>query len=173
MYLEDDFTREARFPTPLTGNFETTFWEDRLSLQVMGDSANQNVTEELPSPRDLGLISNNPQRPGPSGLNQKTTSRSSSARGVVGASSQKSHSFQRVVFLADFDSEYKIVKSHTAHLKLTTANSNVHDVAKLTKEYLNLEEDLTIVDSHGFEVMDSSSTRGDYTFHSISCMFLY
>jgi len=164
LYLEDEFNRQARFPNPLTGNFDTVFWEDRLTLQVMGDGPmTQEESINLPSPQDLGLLAiGSSQRPGTSGLKgSQTSSRSTQARmALAGHSKPKTNGFQRVVFLADYDSDYKIVKSHTAYLKLTNANSNVNEIAKLTKEYLNLEDDLIIVDTHGYEVMDSGSTRG-------------
>ena len=38
----------------------------------------------------------------------------------------------------------------------------MNDFPKLVKEYLNMDEDLVIVDVHGFEILDSESTRGTY-----------
>jgi len=160
LYLEDDFTREARFPVPITGTFDTTFWEDRLALQVMGEGVNQGQEENcLPTPQDFGLSTNKALRPGTSTTQQPSRS---SARTSFAAKNTKT-GFQRVVFMADYDSDYQLIKSHTAHLKLSKETCNVHDVAKLTKEYLNLEDDITIVDSHGYEIMDTASTRGELT----------
>ena len=67
-----------------------------------------------------------------------------------------SPNFKRVVFSAHFEDK-EIVKTHTAHLRLAPEECNV---AKLVKEYLNMDEDLVIVDVHGFEIMDSESIRG-------------
>lgn len=52
------------------------------------------------------------------------------------------------------------MKTHTAHFRLAPEECNVSDIAKLVKEYLNMDEDLMIMDVHGFEIMDSESTRG-------------
>ena len=65
-----------------------------------------------------------------------------------------------MVFLAHFEDK-EIVKTHTAHLRLAPEECSVNDVAKLVKKYLNMDEDLVIMDVHGFEIMDSESTRGE------------
>lgn len=67
--------------------------------------------------------------------------------------------FKQVVFLANFQDQ-EIVKTHTANLRLKPGDCNVNDVAKLMKEYLNLDEELFIADIHGFEIMDMDSTGG-------------
>lgn len=77
----------------------------------------------------------------------------------VGKQKPIKEGIKRVVFLAHFDDQ-EIVKTHTAHLRLKREDCNVNDVAKLVKEYLNMVEDLVIVDSHGFEIMDTDATRG-------------
>ena len=65
----------------------------------------------------------------------------------------------KVIFLAYYEGK-EIIKTHTAHLKLQAQDCNVHDVARLVKECLNTDEDLVIVDSHGYELMDNKATRG-------------
>ncbi|KAL9977908.1 hypothetical protein ACROYT_G015371 [Oculina patagonica] len=56
-YLEDDFTQVARFPSEVTGGFNSTFWHDRVTMQVMGEClphvGDDSVT--LPSPQQLGV----------------------------------------------------------------------------------------------------------------------
>lgn len=157
LYLEDDFTRVARFPSEVTGGFDSTFWHDRVTMQVMGESlpnaGDDSVT--LPSPQQLGVC-----RPGTS-TNQTVKPQKSYAQlnSTFGKPKEKS-AFKRVVFLAHFDSDTELVKSHTAHLKLKKEDCNVHDVSRLVKDYLNLDEDLVIVDVHGYEIMDGESTRG-------------
>ena len=58
LYLEDDFTRIARFPCDITGAFDATFWQDKLTLQVMGESPNvPGLCNEalIPSPQQFGI----------------------------------------------------------------------------------------------------------------------
>ena len=58
MYLEDDFTRIARFPRDITGAFDATFWQDKLTVQVMGESSNvPGLCNEvlIPSPQEFGI----------------------------------------------------------------------------------------------------------------------
>ena len=80
---------------------------------------------------------------------------------LVPVSKQKpaKEGFKRVVFLAHFEDK-EIITTHTAHLRLRQRDCNVNDVAKLAKEYLNMDEDLVVVDSHGYEIMDNEATRG-------------
>ena len=159
MYLEDDFTRIARFPCDITGAFDATFWQDKLTLQVMGESSNvPGLCNEvlIPSPQQFGI-----GRSTATATQVKAhTSISSKLSSFQGKGKNKaSPSFKRVVFLAHFEDK-EIVKTHTAHLRLAPEECNVNDVAKLVKEYLNMDEDLVIMDVHGFEIMDSESTRG-------------
>ena len=57
LYLQDDFSRVARFPNGL-GNFETTLWLDRTSLEVKGTHMGAaDNTAPLPSPQDFGIAS--------------------------------------------------------------------------------------------------------------------
>ena len=140
----------ARFPSDITGGFDPIFWDDKLTLQVMGEST-PDLT--MPSPQQLGL-------PGPSTpqyIPKKATGTPSVS--TVGKQKQPKDGFKRVVFLAYYEGK-EIIKTHTAHLKLRAQDCNVHDVAKLVKEYLNIDEDLVIVDSHGYELMDNEATRG-------------
>lgn len=157
LYLEDDFTRVARFPNRASGNgtFDSVFWEDRLTFQVMGESTEDDVQASnitLPSPSQLGI---QVSRPGTSSSWQTRPSAPVFAK----TQTKTKAGFQRVVFLAEFDADLKLRKTHTAYLKLTKETCDVNQAAKLTKEYLNLDEDLMIVDVHGYEVMDNESTR--------------
>ena len=158
MYLEDNFTRIARFPSDITGAFDATFWQVKLTFQVMGESSNvPGLCNEalIPSPQQFG-IGRSTATATQVKAHTSVSSKLSTFRGK--GKTKASPSFKRVVF-AHF--EYKeIVKTHTAHLRLAPEECNVNDVAKLVKEYLNMDEDLVIVDAHGFEIMDSESTRG-------------
>ena len=131
-------------------------------MQVMGESVPDQFTGpagasncgdwgNLPSPQQLGI---NTARPGTSSTQGKLQRNAANQLTIAGKPRPKlSTGFKRVVFLAHFEDQ-EIVKTHTAHLRLKPEDCNVNDVAKLVKEYLNLDEDLVIVDIHGFEIMD-------------------
>lgn len=137
-------------------------------MQVMGESVPDQFTGpvgasncgdwgNLPSPQQLGI---NTARPGTSSTQGKLQRNAAKQLAVAGKPKPKvSTGFKRVVFLAHFKDQ-EIVKTHTAHLRLKCEDFNVNDVAKLVKAYLNLDEDLVIMDIHGFEIMDTDSTRG-------------
>lgn len=48
----------------------------------------------------------------------------------------------------------------SAYLKLKPEQCTVTDVAQISKEYLNIEEDLIMLDTNGFEILDNPGTRG-------------
>lgn len=154
LYLEDDFTRIARFPNDITGGFDATYWSDKITLQVMGENVHD---FHLPTPQQLDVTSNS----GTSSTQTRPSKKPASPALLAPVGKQKpiKEGIKRVVFLAHFDDQ-EIVKTHTAHLRLKREDCNVNDVAKLVKEYLNMVEDLVIVDSHGFEIMDTDATRG-------------
>jgi len=128
-------------------------------MQVMSESVPDQFTGpagasncgdwgNLPSPQQLGI---NTARPGTSSTQGKNQRNAGNQLTIAGKSKPKvSTGFKRVVFLAHFEDQ-EIVKTHMAHLRLKPGHCNVNDVAKLVKEYLNLDEDLVIVDIHGFE----------------------
>ena len=152
LYLQDDFTRIARFPSEIVGGFDATFWNDKTTLQVMGEDIHD---VHLPSPQQMGV-----NIPSPSST-QIQQSRKAGNQMLFPVSKQKpaKEGFKRVVFLAHFEDQ-EIITTHTAHLRLRQHDCNVNDVAKLAKEYLNMDEDLVVVDSHGYEIMDNEATRG-------------
>ena len=160
MYPEDDFTKIARFPCDITGAFDATFWQDKLTLEVMGESPNvPDLCNEalIPSPQQFGIghsTATATQVKAHTGVSSKLSSFQGKGK------NKASPSFKRVVFLAHFEDKEN-VKTHTAHLRLAPEECSVNDVAKLVKEYLNMDEDLVIMDVHGFEIMDSESTRGE------------
>lgn len=136
-------------------------------MQVMGESVHDQFTGpagsfscgdwgNLPSPQQLGI---NTARPGTSSTQGKLQRNAANQLTIGKPKPKVSAGFKRVVFLAHFEDQ-EIVKTHTAHLRLKPEDCNVNDVAKLVKKYLNLDEDLVIVDIHGFEIMDTDSTRG-------------
>ena len=43
----------------------------------------------------------------------------------------------------------------SAYLKLKPEQCTVTDVAQISKEYLNIEEDLIMLDTNGFEILDN------------------
>ena len=68
---------------------------------------------------------------------------------------------RRKVFLAEFDPDGgNPIPTATAYLKLTPEQCPVADISQLSKEYLNIEADLVIVDKNGFEILYNSTTRG-------------
>ena len=50
----------------------------------------------------------------------------------------------------------------SAYLKLKPEQCTVTDVAQISKEYLNIEEDLIMLDTNGFEVLDNPGARARY-----------
>ena len=57
------------------------------------------------------------------------------------------------------------VPTASAYLKLKPEQCTVTDVAQMSKEYLNIEEDLIMLDTNGFEILDNPGTRGKLTAH--------
>ena len=55
------------------------------------------------------------------------------------------------------------MKTHMAHLRLRPQDCSMNNIAKLVKEYLNMDEDLVVIASRGFEIMDDEAIRGKST----------
>ncbi len=162
LYLQDDFTRVARFPNSI-GNFETTLWRDRTSLEVKGAAEAAGVNGHLPSPQDLGISAPSTSTSGPTFTHTQdaTSMRSPAVPRNAMSLKTKSSEIRKKIFLAEFDAEnYNPIPMATAYLKLRPEECNISEVARMTKEYLNLEEDLIIMDNSGFEILDNPSTRG-------------
>ena len=165
LYLQDDFSRVARFPNSM-GNFETTMWRDRTSLEVKGtDLATADTAHALPSPQDFGITASSSS----TGVHDPQSNRIQSANrnplslqtSSAARPSRPSGEIRRKVFLAQFDPETMTpIPTATAYLKLKPEQCAVEDVAKITKEYLNVEEDLILMDTNGFEITDNPGTRG-------------
>ena len=51
----------------------------------------------------------------------------------------------------------------SAYLKLKPEQCRVTDVPEMWKEYLNIEEDLIMLDTNGFEILDNQGTSGKLT----------
>ena len=65
------------------------------------------------------------------------------------------------MFLAEFDPDGgNPILTATAYLELTAKQCTVIDISQLSKEYLNIDDDLVIMDKNSFEVLDISTTRG-------------
>ncbi|XP_078346886.1 uncharacterized protein LOC144632162 [Oculina patagonica] len=162
LYLQDDFTRVARFPNSI-GNFETTLWRERTSLEVKGAAEAAGVNGHLPSPQDLGISAPSTSTSGPTFTHTQdaTSMRSPAVPRNAMSLKTKSSEIRKKIFLAEFDAEnYNPIPMATAYLKLRPEECNIPEVARMTKEYLNLEEDLIIMDNSGFEILDNPSTRG-------------
>lgn len=156
------------------GDFETTLWRERSSLEVKGSNTeadNAPTTFQVPSLHDFGLS------PLPSAaaastsfvqvagqhMPYSTTTHNVSQNAISfnRATKQSTGEVRRKVFLAEFDADSgNPIPSATAYLKLTADQCTVADVSQLSKEYLNIEDDLVIVDTNGFEILDNPSTRG-------------
>lgn len=164
--LQEDFNRVARFPNS-SGSFETTVWRDRTSLEVMGTDigANNAPNVQLPSPQQFGIIGMPGSRTSSTNV---TPAADQSSRNHL--STPNAFSFQkpkapgelrRKVFYAEFDADsLNPVPMGTAYLKLMPEQCKVTEVAQLCKEYLNMEDDLVIIDANGFEILDNPSTQG-------------
>ena len=162
LYLQEDFNRVARFPNS-SGSFDTTVWLDRTSLEVMGTEigANNPLNVQMPSPQEFGIMS----MPGTSTSSTNVTPASRNHLSTPNAFSlQKPKApgeLRRKVFYAEFDADSSNpVPTGTAYLKLKPEQCKVTEVAQLCKEYLNMEDDLVIIDTNGFEILDNPSTRG-------------
>lgn len=55
------------------------------------------------------------------------------------------------------------MKTHMAHLRLRPQDCSMNNIAKLVKEYLNMDEDSVVIASHGFVIMDDEAIRGKST----------
>ena len=152
------------------GNFETTLWLDRTSLEVKGtDMGAADNTAPLPSPQDFGIASTSSTSvsPGASNVHDPPPNRSQSAHRNPSFSSgsirpfRSSGEIRRKVFLAEFDLDSMTpAPTAFAYLKLKPEQCTVTDVAQISKEYLNIEEDLIMLDTNGFEILDNPGTRG-------------
>ena len=165
LYLQDDFSRVARFPNSL-GNFETTLWRERSSFEVKRSNTEEPSTPttfQVPSPHDFGL-SPLPSSAAASISFQAASQRmpsSSRTPSALNRATKQSGEIRRKVFLAEFDPDGgNPIPTTTAYLKLTPEQCTVADISQLSKEYLNIEDDLVIVDKKGFEILDNSTTRG-------------
>lgn len=86
---------------------------------------------------------------------------SSRTLSALNRATKQSGEIRRKVFLAEFDPDSgNPIPTATAYLKLTPEQCTVIDISQLSKEYLNIEDDLVIVDKNGFEILDNSTTRG-------------
>ena len=86
---------------------------------------------------------------------------SSRTPSALNRATKQSGEIRRKVFLAEFDPDKgNPIPTATAHLKLTPEQCTVVDISQLSKEYLNIEDDLVTVDENGFEILDNSTTRG-------------
>ena len=173
MYLQDDFSRTARFADG-TGSFATTGWHDRTSLEVIGETIdNQQVSDNagLPPPRALGI-----DLPHSPGISTNTTNIPFSANVfenlegrlldtchplVRGRNVKLTGELLKQVLLIEVDADMQLVPLRTAYLKLKPNDCNIHDIARLAKEHLCMEEELILIDIDGFEITDSPSTRGE------------
>ena len=160
LYLQDDFSRVTRFPN-LLGSFETTLWREKSTLEVKGTDVEANF--KAPSPHDFPLLSL-PPSPAVASTSFPVTGPgqhiSSNSR-IPRASKQSTGEIRRKVFLAEFDADSSNpIPTATAYLKLSPEQCTVADVSQLSKEYLNIEDDLVIVDTNGFEILDNPSNRG-------------
>ena len=162
LYLQDDFTRVARFPNSLR-NFETTMWRERTSLEVKGATVHAAVGDnfQIPTPQEFGIL-NAAGTSGTTSTQDSASGRSPSLRNALSHQKPKSPGeIRRKVFLAEFQAEtFTPVPTATAYLKLKQDECTVTNVARLSKEYLNLEEDLVIIDNNGFEILDNANTCG-------------
>lgn len=80
---------------------------------------------------------------------------------ALNRATKQSVEVRRKVFLGELDPDSgNPIPTVTAYLKLTPEKCTVVDVSQLSKEYLNIEDDLVIVDKNGFEILDNPGTRG-------------
>ena len=149
-------------------------WRDRTSLEVKGTDVGASDTAPLPSPQHFGIASTSSTSvsPGAHIPHDPPSSRSQSAHRNPSFSSGSTRPFRpsgeirRKVFLAEFDLDSMTpVPTASAYLKLKPEQCTVTDVAQMSKEYLNIEEDLIIMDTNGFEILDNPSTRGKFSRH--------
>ena len=126
-------------------------------------------TAPLPSPQDFGIASTSSTSvsPGASNVHDPPPNRSQSAHRNPSFSSgsirpfRSSGEIRRKVFLAEFDLDSMTpAPTAIAYLKLKPEQCTVTDVAQISKEYLNVEEDLIMLDTNGFEILDNPGTRG-------------
>ena len=144
-------------------------WRERSSLVVKGSDTEATISTptkfQVPSPHDFGLS------PLPSSAAALTsfqvasqhvhTPSSSRTPSALNRATRQSGEIRRKVFLAEFDPDSgNPIPTATAYLKLTPEQCTVVDISQLSKEYLNIEDDLVIVDKNGFEILDNSTTRG-------------
>ena len=129
-------------------------------------------TALLPSPQDFGIASTSSTSvpPGAYNIHDPPSNRSQSAHRNPSFSSGSTRPFRssgeirRKVFLAEFDLDSMTpAPTASAYLKLKPEQCTVTDVAQISKEYLNIEEDLIMLDTNGFEILDNPGTRGKLT----------
>ena len=141
-----------------------TLWLDRTSLEVKGtDMGAADNTAQLPSPQDFGIASTSStsMSPGAYNVHDPPSNRSQSAHRNPSFSSGE---IRRKVFLAEFDLDSMTpAPTASAYLKLKPEQCTVTDVAQISKEYLNIEEDLIMLDTNGFEILDNPGTRAKST----------
>ena len=155
------------------GNFETTLWRDRTSLEFKGtDMGPADNTAPLPSLQDFGIASTSSTSvsPGAYNLHDPSSNRSQSAHQNPSFSSGSTRPFRslgeihRKEFLVEFDLDRMTpAPTASAYLKLKPELCRVTDVPEMWKEYLNIEEDLIMLDTNGFEILHNSGTTGKLT----------
>ena len=126
---------------------------------------NPATSVQLPSPQDFGIMG----LPGTS-TSSTITSPAADQSSRNPPTARNAYSFQkpkppgelrRKVFYAEFDADsLNPVPMGTVYLKLKPEQCTVIEVAQLCKEYLNMEDDLVIIDTNGFEILDNPTTRG-------------
>ena len=129
-------------------------------------------TAPLPSPQDFGIASTSSTSvsPGAHNLHDPPSNRSQSAHRNTSFSSGSTRPFRslgeicRKVVLAEFDLDSMTpAPTASAYLKLKPEQCTVTDVAQMSKEYLNIKEDLIILDTNGFDILDNLGTSGKLT----------
>ena len=129
-------------------------------------------TAPLPSPQDFGIASTSSTSvsPGAHNLHDPPSKRSQSSHRNTSFSSGSTRPFRsleeicRKVFLAEFDLDSMTpAPTASAYLKLKPEQCTVTDVAQMSKEYLNIKEDLIILDTNGFDILDNPGTSGKLT----------
>ncbi|PFX13583.1 hypothetical protein AWC38_SpisGene22321 [Stylophora pistillata] len=120
------------------------------------------TTFQVPSPHDFGLSPSPSSAATSASFQVPTQHMPSSSRTPTALSRATKQSGEiRKVFLAELESDSgNPIPIATAYLKLTPVKCIVVDVSQLSKEYLNIEDDLVIVDKYAFEILDNPSTRG-------------
>ena len=122
-YLQDDFSRVARFPNSL-GNVDTTFWGSRSLLEVKGADAYAEAASSFeapppPPPHDLGLSSLTVASFQVTCQHMSSASCSTNPNVSQRAGKQSLIEIRRKVFLAELDGSGNPIPTATAYFKFS------------------------------------------------------